>query len=299
MANTMEQREKLIKARAARLARDAKKQGITPEQLLKKRRDTYLGVVGGAASLALPFGALLKGATALFKGIGGAAKVSNVGKTVVKGAKKVSDTAKKLKTSKTPTKTTTKTPKKVEKKTPKKQKQENVLAKRKEKQKTIKKTDTKKKVSGSVIPKVIGAGGAAALLTTLVSKKDGSAKAKGNRDMKGGRRDPKKTFGMGMVDDFSKSKVRRKDNMEGGTAPIKPKKKKSDVSQGSTMAKTPKKSKPITAGGNVGFGPKGNIFPSNSEERKKLMNKYGGTGSAAARAAAQGKQGSLKKVSRT
>jgi len=299
MANTMEQREKLIKARAARLARDAKKQGITPEQLLKKRRDTYLGVVGGAASLALPFGALLKGATALFKGIGGAAKVSNVGKTVVKGAKKVSDTAKKLKTSKTTTKTTTKTPKKVEKKTPKKQKQENVLAKKKEKQKTIKKTDTKKKVSGSVIPKVIGAGGAAALLTTLVSKKDGSAKAKGNRDMKGGRRDPKKTFGMGMVDDFSKSKVRRKDNMEGGTAPIKPKKKKSDVSQGSTMAKTPKKSKPITAGGNVGFGPKGNIFPSNSEERKKLMNKYGGTGSAAARAAAQGKQGSLKKVSRT
>jgi len=299
MANTMEQREKLIKARAARLARDAKKQGITPEQLLKKKRDTYLGVVGGAASLALPFGALLKGATALFKGIGGAAKVSKVGKTVVKGAKKVSDTAKKLKTSKTPTKTTTKTPKKVEKKTPKKQKQENVLAKRKEKQKTIKKSDTKKKVSGNVIPKVIGAGGAAALLTTLVSKKDGSAKAKGNRDMKGGRRDPKKTFGMGMVDDFSKSKVRRKDNMEGGTAPIKPKKKKSDVSQGSTMAKTPKKSKPITAGGNVGFGPKGNIFPSNSEERKKLMNKYGGTGSAAARAAAQGKQGSLKKVSRT
>ena len=40
MANTMDQREKLIKARAARLARDAKKQGITPEQLLKKNRDT-------------------------------------------------------------------------------------------------------------------------------------------------------------------------------------------------------------------------------------------------------------------
>ena len=297
MANTMEQREKLIKARAARLARDAKKQGITPEQLLKKKRDTYLGVVGGAASLALPFGALLKGATALFKGIGGAAKASKVAKVGAENIKKISTAAKNMKKSKTPTtktlKTTTKTPKKVEKKTPKKQKQENVLAKRKEKQKTIKKTDTKKKVSGSVIPKVIGAGGAAALLTTLVSKKDGSAKAKGNRDMKGGRRDPKKTFGMGMVDDFSKSKVK------GGTAPIKPKKKKSDVSQGSTMAKTPKKAKPITAGGNVGFGPKGNIFPSNSEERKKLMNKYGGTGSAAAKAAAQGKQGSLKKVSRT
>ena len=292
----MEQREKLIKARAARLARDAKKQGITPEQLLKKKRDTYLGVVGGAASLALPFGALLKGATALFKGIGGAAKVSKVAKVGAENIKKISTAAKNIKKSKTPTKTTTKTPKKVEKKTPKKQKQENVLAKRKEKQKTIKKTDTKKKVSGSVIPKVIGAGGAAALLTTLISKKDGSAKA-GAMPKSRPKSIKPKNFGMGMVDDFGKG--RKKGSPEGGTAPIKPKKKKSDVSQGSTMAKTPKKAKPITAGGNVGFGPKGNIFPSNAEERKKLMNKYGGTGSAAAKAASQGKQGSLKKVSRT
>ena len=285
----IEQREKLIKDRAARLAKDAKKQGITPEQLLKKKRDTYLGVVGGAATLALPFGAIVRGASALFKGLGGASKV----------VKKAKDAAKSLKTSKTPTKTTTKTPKKVEKKTPKKQKQENVLAKRKEKQKTTKKTDTKKKVAGSVVPKAIGAGGAAAILTTIIAKKkDGSAKAKGNRDMKGGRRDP--NFGMGMVDSFSKSKVRRKDNMEGGTAPIADKKKKKrDVSQGSTMAKTPKKAKPITAGSNVGFGPKGNIFPSNAAERKRLMDKFGGTGSAAAKAAAKGRQGNLKKVGRT
>ena len=82
MANTLEQRKKLIKARQERLARDAKKQGLTPEQLLKKKRDTYLGVVGGAALGALPFGAIARGATALFKGIGGAAKVSKVGKTV-------------------------------------------------------------------------------------------------------------------------------------------------------------------------------------------------------------------------
>ena len=285
----IEQREKLIKDRAARLAKDAKKQGITPEQLLKKKRDTYLGVVGGAATLALPFGAIVRGASALFKGLGGASKA----------VKKAKDAAKSLKTSKTPTKTTTKTPKKVEKKTPKKQKKENVLAKRKEKQKTTKKTDTKKKVAGSVVPKAIGAGGAAAILTTIIAKKkDGSAKAKGNRDMKGGRRDP--NFGMGMVDSFSKSKVRRKDNMEGGTAPIADKKKKKrDVSQGSTMAKTPKKAKPITAGSNVGFGPKGNIFPSNAAERKRLMDKFGGTGSAAAKAAAKGRQGNLKKVGRT
>lgn len=310
-----EQRAKIIKARQERLARDAKKQGITPEALLKKKRDTYLGVVGGAASLALPFGAIARGATALFKGIGGAAKVSKVGKTVVKGAKKVSDTAKKLKTSKTPTTKTLKTQKDFDKALGKqntigkaskkdiKETQKKMLSgnkkttkqvKKVDKKKTIKKTDTKKKVSGSVIPKVIGAGGAAALLTTLISKKDGSAQAKGNRDMKGGRRDPKKTFGMGMVDDFSKSKVRRKDNMEGGTAPIADKKK----SAPKTKDIPKKKFKAITAGSNVGFGPKGNMFPKDAEDRKKLMNKYGGTGSAAAKAAAQGKQGSMKGVGR-
>ena len=53
-----------------------------------------------------------------------------------------------------------------------------------------------------------------------------------------------------------------------------------------------------TAGGNVGFGPKGNMFPKDAEDRKRLMNKYGGTGSAAAKAAAQGKQGNMKGVGR-
>jgi len=54
----------------------------------------------------------------------------------------------------------------------------------------------------------------------------------------------------------------------------------------------------ITAGPNVGFGPKGNIFPKDAADRRRLMAKYGGTGSAAARAAAQGKQGNLKKGSK-
>ena len=52
--------------------------------------------------------------------------------------------------------------------------------------------------------------------------------------------------------------------------------------------------KRITAGPNTGFGPKGNIFPSNAAERAALMKMYGGTGSAAAKAAAAGKQGDLK-----
>ena len=51
----------------------------------------------------------------------------------------------------------------------------------------------------------------------------------------------------------------------------------------------------ISAGKGTGFGPKGNIFPSNDAERKRLMDMYGGTGSAAAKAAMRGTQGNLRK----
>ena len=61
---------------------------------------------------------------------------------------------------------------------------------------------------------------------------------------------------------------------------------------------TPKRVTRITAGANVGFGPKGNIYPRDAADRRRLMAKYGGTGSAAARAAAQGKQGNMKKGSK-
>ena len=56
-----------------------------------------------------------------------------------------------------------------------------------------------------------------------------------------------------------------------------------------------KRPKAITAGKNTGFGPKGNIFPKNAADRERLMKLYGGTGSAAAKAAAAGKQGTLAK----
>ena len=52
--------------------------------------------------------------------------------------------------------------------------------------------------------------------------------------------------------------------------------------------------KRISAGPNTGFGPKGNIFPGSSEERAAYMKMYGGTGSAAARAAMAGKQGNME-----
>ena len=49
----------------------------------------------------------------------------------------------------------------------------------------------------------------------------------------------------------------------------------------------------FNAGKGVGFGPKGNIFPSNAAERAALMKMYGGTGSRAAKAAKDGTQGDL------
>ena len=279
----IEQREKLIKDRAARLAKDAKKQGITPEALLKKKRDTYLTVASPLIGL-LTFGAIARGATSLFKAVKTAKKAKDVGKALKTSKTKKTGTGAKLK--------------------PRNQEQAKIK-KRLEKKKTPtkqtkkvdkKKTDTKKTSSSSIVPKIVAATGAAGVLTALIKKKDGSAKA-GAMPKSRPKSIKPKDFGMGRMDDFGKG--RRKGDPEGGTAPIKPKKKKSDVSQGSTMAKTPKKAKPITAGGNVGFGPKGNIFASNAKERKELMDKFGGTGSAAAKAAAKGRQGNLKKVSRT
>ncbi len=62
-----ERREQMIKDRAARLARDAEKQGITPAELAKKKKDTYIKVVGGAASL-LPIGRIVSMASKVIKG---------------------------------------------------------------------------------------------------------------------------------------------------------------------------------------------------------------------------------------
>jgi len=76
-----------------------------------------------------------------------------------------------------------------------------------------------------------------------------------------------------------------------------------DKNRKSTTGTSPDKAKEgaaakrtnITASKNTGFGPKGDIFPSNAADRKRLMAKFGGTGSKAAAAAARGTQGNLKK----
>ena len=60
--------------------------------------------------------------------------------------------------------------------------------------------------------------------------------------------------------------------------------------------KKPQPTKVISASNNTGFGEKGNRFPGGAEERRVYMKYYGGTGSAAARAAKEGKQGKLKEL---
>ena len=85
-----ETREKLIRDRAARLARDAAKQGITPAQLAKKKRDTYVKVVGGAATM-LPITRIISLAG---KGI----KALTAGAKTTKAATKTTKTASKAKT---------------------------------------------------------------------------------------------------------------------------------------------------------------------------------------------------------
>ena len=76
----MERRQKLIDDRAKRLARDAAKQGMTPEQLMKKRKDTYVNVAGGAALGALPVAGIVRGAGALYKALTGGAKAASTAK---------------------------------------------------------------------------------------------------------------------------------------------------------------------------------------------------------------------------
>lgn len=71
--------------------------------------------------------------------------------------------------------------------------------------------------------------------------------------------------------------------------------KSRDVKTYKTKSLKEKKKTNITAGGNTGFGPKGNIFAKNEKDRKRLMDLYGGTGSAAYKAAVKGTQGNLSK----
>ena len=245
--------------------KEALKKGITLKKLredrLKKNRETAI-----TAASFLPVGGLA------IKGGQLGSKLFNVGKKFLQGAKKTKPAATKLsKTAKTtkpsvpPTKTsrTTKTRAKT-KVAPTTTKPVQGPFPKVYKRPIGPKPKTSTRVKNFVRKnKVPIAAGAATLGTTTALLKSKKTDSK-----------PKVT----------KPKV-EKPKMRPDS--IKPKAKQNIVKS------PPIKRTNITAGGNVGFGPKGNIFASSEKRRKELMEKYGGTGSAAARAAMKGTQGNM------
>jgi len=267
MPTLREQRAKIIKDRANKLKSDAKKQGISVEELKQKRSDTYSTVLSPLTFL--PFGRALSLAG---KGTSRLKKLFDSSKAA-KAPKTSTNTTKLSKTSKTKPSNTTKTTK-----TTKSNKKTKVtpttVTKPKQgpfpkvyKRPIGPKPKTSTRVKNFVRKnKVPIAAGAATLGTTsaLLSSKKTPAK------------DTKKTV-------FPKPKLRPKS--------INKKETKPNI----IKSPPPMKKTNITAGGTTGFGPKGNIFASSEKRRKELMEKYGGTGSAAARAAMKGTQGNMVK----
>ena len=249
--------KKMIDERDRKLAL---KKGVTVKKLkedrLKSNREK-----GIAAATLLPFGgAAIKGGSMLAKG---ASKLKNAFKSKPKAT-----TTKKTTTTTTSPKSTgcVRFSRKKPATTTKKQKQQSVLAARKQKQAATKKaapkTTSRSRVKSFVAknkkPLALGAGVAAGT-TALLS---GSKKAPAKKPQAMPKPRPKS------IKPAAPKKV---------TQNVAPKMKRTN----------------ITAGKNTGFGPKGNIFPSSEKRRKELMEKYGGTGSAAAKAAAQGTQGNM------
>tara|TARA_R100001509_G_scaffold101602_1_gene59595 strand:+ start:368 stop:1453 length:1086 start_codon:yes stop_codon:yes gene_type:complete len=254
-----QQRADIIKRRAEREKADAKKQGISVEDLRQKRRDTFSTVLSPLT--VLPFGRALslagKGTSRLKKLLSGAKKTKP-------SATKLSKTTKTTKPSVPPTKTakTTKTSKTTQTKT-------KTRSKTKVTPTSVKRTKTttkvnrplagQNKVRDNIIKGALVTGTGASLSNLLPKRTDSKPKV-------------------------TKPKV-EKPKMRPDS--IKPKGTQNIVKS------PPIKRTNITAGGNVGFGPKGNIFASSEKRRKELMEKYGGTGSAAAKAAMKGTQGNM------
>ena len=255
-----QQRSDIIKARADRLKSDAKKQGISVEQLKKKRSDTYSTVLSPLTML--PIG----------RGINLAGKLGSRVSKFLKG----SDKTKKVK------KTTDN--KKFSKTTPDKTTKTNKTNKNNKKNKVTPTAVTKPKQGP--FPKVY--------------KKPVGPKPKTSTRIKNFVRKNKVPIiagatAIGTGTALLSGSKSNKDNKKVALPNSKPKNLKPKVTKPNIIKSKPIKKTNITAGGNTGFGPKGNIFVSSEKRRKELMDKYGGTGSAAAKAAMKGTQGNMVK----
>ena len=147
--------------------------------------------------------------------------------------------------------------------------------------------------SASAIKKILAALAALGVVGTAATIGGGTDKPAAGGAGDGGKKKPVPT-------PTPKPPKKRKPTGTYDRTPVettKPKKKSPKSKPGATTPNTkkmPTKGRPVTAGKNTGFGPKGNIFPSNAAERAALMKMYGGTGSAAAKRAADGKQGDIE-----
>lgn len=251
--------------------KEALKKGVTVKKLredrLKKNRDTAI-----TAASFLPVGGLaikgLQGGTKLF---GAAKKFLQGAKKTKPAATKLSKTAKTTKPSVPPTKTakTTKTSKTT-------------------------KTKTKTKVAPTTTKPVQGP-------FPKVYKRPIGPKPKTSTRVKNFVRKNKVPIAAGAATLGTTTALLKPKKTDSKPKVIKPKVEKPKMRPDSIKPKgtqnivksPPIKRTNITAGANVGFGPKGNIFASSEKRRKELMEKYGGTGSAAARAAMKGTQGNM------
>jgi hypothetical protein len=260
-----QQRSDIIKGRSDRLKSDAKKQGISVDELKKKRSDTFSTVLSPLTLAPIGRGLSLAGKVG--------SKVSKFlkGSDKVKKSTKVADKAKNVKTSPSST-SGTKFSKKTTKNT---------------------KTNTKKTSNKKVTP------------TTVTKPKQGPFPKVYNRPA-----GPKPKTSTRIKNFVRKNKVpiiagatalgtgtallsgskSNKDNKKVTLPKSRPKDKKPNIIKSKPINKTN-----ITAGGNTGFGAKGNVFVSSEKRRKELMDKFGGTGSAAAKAAMRGTQGNMVK----
>ena len=237
--------------------KEALKKGVTVKKLREDRLKSNREK-GLAAASFLPVGGLA------VRGVTGGSKLFGAAKKFLQGAKKTKPAATKLsKTTKT-TKTSV-PPTKASKATKTRSKTKVAPTTTRKTKTTTTKVNRPLAGQNKVRDNIIKGGlvtATGASLSSLLPKKSGSK--------------PKVT----------KAKVDKPKMKPDG---IKPKAKQNIVKS------PPIKRTNITAGGNVGFGPKGNIFASSEKRRKELMEKYGGTGSAAARAAMKGTQGNMVK----
>ena len=304
-ADTQKKKDEVSAGRAAGLTMHeirAKRLGMTPEELTKKNIGTAEFVLGS-----LPVGgAAIKGGMAAIKALRGAKAAKAAGTAKKAAAKKAAPkaAAKKAAAKKAAPKNqpknisewagATRTPKKASPKAAApKAAAKKAAPKKKPNVAAAKKAAGQRRAANALLGGLAGAGVLAVANKAISPTKPKADTTPKKRAKPGGtnkgadpkKAEPRKPSGPQTRGSAKPKRVRDLEAMS------KPRASGPSTRSGAKRGA----SKTITAGKNVGFGPKGNIFPKNAEDRARLMKLYGGTGSAAAKAAAAGKQGTLKK----